>query len=282
MKKALRTFLFSLLLTLLPAFPAVAASAPEPGQGEQRVFDYAGLFSPENAQALEEKIAELKAAWPMDFVVLTIADAEGKISQAYADDFYDENGFGAGEAYSGLLVLIDMDNREMTISTCGEMIYYLTDERIESGLDISYPYLTEGDYANAAYTYLGAAEHYLEAGVPSNQYTYDQDTGRIVRRKSLTPGEIGVSLLIAAAAALIKRRATVGRYKLKGTTYAYNAHANSQIALVNENDLYLRSSETRTRVNTGSGGLGGSGGGGRSTVHRSSGGRMHGGGGRRF
>lgn len=268
----------ALLFLAVAAGPALGQSlAQEPA----RVFDYAGLISADDEVKLQDQIMALQAHWPMDFVLLTIDDAAGQTSRAYADDFYDENGFGYGDKASGVLFLIDMDNREMAVSTAGEMIYYLTDTRIEAILDLAGDYLATGDYANAAYNSLNAAAHYLEAGIPGDQYTYDEETGEIQVRKSLTFLEIAVSLAVAAAIALIKRRATVGRYKLKGSAYVYNAYANSNFALLNQNDLFLRSSERRSRISGGGGG-GGRSGGGRSTVHTGSSGRMHGGGSRKF
>ncbi len=267
----------ALLILALGAGPALGQSlAQEP----TRVFDDAGLIYSDDEVKLQDQIMELQAHWPLDFVLLTIDDAAGKTSREYADDFYDQNGFGYGEEASGVLFLIDMDNREMAVSTTGDMIYYLTDSRIEAILDLAEGYLANGDYANAAYNSLNATAHYLEAGIPGDQYTYDEETGEIRVRKSLTLLEISVALIVAAAIALIKRQATVSRYRLKGSPYVYNTYANSNFALLNQNDLFLRSSERRSRVSGGSGG--GGGGGGRSTIHRGSSGRMHGGGSRKF
>ena len=41
----------------------------------------------------------------------------------------------------GLALLIDMDNREITVSTSGIAIRYLTDERIENILDAGYDHM---------------------------------------------------------------------------------------------------------------------------------------------
>ena len=58
---------------------------------------------------------------------VTTDDAQGKSATAYADDFFDEH---STEQEDGVALLIDMDNREITISTCGIAIRYLTDSRI--------------------------------------------------------------------------------------------------------------------------------------------------------
>ena len=63
--------------------------------------------------------------------MLTTDDTNGKTTQEYADDFFDaiaENG-------DGVALLIDMQNREICISTGGIAIRYLTDARIEDILN---------------------------------------------------------------------------------------------------------------------------------------------------
>ena len=61
-----------------------------------------------------------------------------------------EGGFGTGSDQSGILFLIDMDNRELYISTNGQMIRYMTDSRINDVLDDVYNYAADADYYGAA------------------------------------------------------------------------------------------------------------------------------------
>lgn len=102
------------------------------------IFDNADLFNDEEEQKLAVSIGKAEMEMGMDMVIVTADDAGGKDSQEFADDFYDEGGFGTGDDYSGVLFLIDMDNRELTISTSGKMIDILTDERIDTILDRIY------------------------------------------------------------------------------------------------------------------------------------------------
>ena len=105
MKKKLTISLCTaLLLCVLFSLPSVFAA------GDQRVYDQAGLFTQAEVQELEESVAEHRKSTQMDIVIVTTDDAQGKTSQAYADDFYDYNGFGEGSDNTGVLLLIDMDN----------------------------------------------------------------------------------------------------------------------------------------------------------------------------
>ena len=92
-----------------------------------RVFDEAGLFSAEEVQELETRIDEVRDSQDADLAVLTVEDAQGESAESYADDFYDSHGLGVGDDASGILLSIDMDNREIYVSTTGYAMKVLTD-----------------------------------------------------------------------------------------------------------------------------------------------------------
>ena len=68
---------------------------------------------------------------------------------AYADDFYDYNGYGYGDSRDGILLLISMEERDWRISTCGYGITVFTDAGQEYISDKFLPYLSDGDYSEA-------------------------------------------------------------------------------------------------------------------------------------
>jgi uncharacterized protein len=227
--------------------------------------------------------------------VVTTDRANGRSAAKYADDFYEQGGFGTGNENSGALFLIDMDNRELYICTAGAMIRYLTDERIEDLQDMAYDYAVDGAYGDAAQAVLSGMESFYKKGIPGNQYTYDVDTGKVVRHRSIRWYEF----LLAFAAAAICGVTAVGsvrrEYAMKsertsaaGFNMAYRA--NAEFVYRTQNDKLVNSIVTHQiipKTNSGGGFPGGgfSGGGsgaGRSTVHHTSGGNMHGGGGRKF
>lgn len=258
-----------------------------------RVFDQAGLFSAEEAARLEEQIAGIRQDEGYDIVVVTTADAGGKSSRTYADDFYDEGGFGDGTDADGILFLIDMDNREIYLSTAGIMQRYLTDSRIEDVLDHAYDFVQQGEYAGAAMQALEDVSGWYHKGIPGNQYLYDEDTGKISRYHSIRWYEFLLAFLVAgfcgaSACGKVRREYAMQqeRRQAAGFLMAYRANAGFQFR--HQDDVLINSFVSQQMIprNTsgfrGGGRSGGFSGGGRSTVHRSSGGRSHGGGGRRF
>ena len=134
-----------------------------------RVFDEAGLFSAEEVQELETRIDEVRDSQDADLAVLTVEDAQGESAESYADDFYDTHGLGVGDDASGILLSIDMDNREIYVSTTGYAMKVLTDARVEKVLDAAYDSVADGNYAEGALGAIDSIENYLEMGVPAGQ-----------------------------------------------------------------------------------------------------------------
>ena len=114
-----------------------------------RVFDEAGLFSTEEVQELETRIDEVRDSQDADLAVLTVEDAQGESAESYADDFYDSHGLGVGDDASGILLSIDMDNREIYVSTTGYAMKVLTDARVEKVLDAAYDSVADGTMRKA-------------------------------------------------------------------------------------------------------------------------------------
>lgn len=270
-----------IIAVLITAALTLPSSAETLGEGSARVFDNAGLMSESEISELETLISGMRSAYNMDFVVLTSNDAASGESMAYADDFYDYNGFGFGAEWDGFLFFIDMNNRVPTISTCGLMIRYVTDARLNALLDTSYNYLAEDQFASAAYMTLSQLDGFIQEGIPSDQYNVDEygntdyyyDTVPAVR--ALTGTEFLISLGIGLVCALILLSSVKYRYGLKGSTYKYNLNGNTVVNITGATDVYLRTNVVKVRKQSSSSGRGS---GSSSSTHSSSSGRSHGGG----
>ena len=271
MKKFIAVVL--LILLLLPSIAIGETLA----QGKSRVFDQAELMSDNDIKTLESAIAAMRRQYDMDFVILTSGDAKTDKSQEFADDFYDNNGFGAGEDADGFLFFIDMNNRVATVSTSGQMIRYLTDARLNTLFDAAYPYLSSGEYGKAAQAALSQVTAFLKNGIPEDQYNEDEYGGvsRYQKPMSLTFWEIVIAAAAGLISALILYFSVRHKYLMKGSAYSYDLNSNASVTITGATDVYLRTAVTRTpKASSSSGG----GGGGRSSTHHTSSGRSHGGG----
>lgn len=298
--KKIKGIMICLLICTFLVMGSMAVWADQTGavSGQPRVFDQAGLFSETEIIQLEEKIVQCRKSTKMDVVIVS-AYADGERSaEEYADDYYDYGGFGAGKKASGVLLLYYMDGPgqpggECYISTTGTMINMLTDERIESILDDVYGDLGNRDFAGATEHFLEDVKAYVKEGVESGQYTYDRDTGEIVRYHSIRLYEVAIAMVIAGILAGsvcldIKKRYAMKQSsrEVSNSLQAYRADCAFHFSVAGDKmvNKYVRSVPIPRNTSSGSGGRGhsGSSSAGRSTIHTSSSGSSHGGGGRRF
>lgn len=129
-----------------------------------RVFDEAGLLTDKEIADFAERITEITKEYQMDIVVVTILDAEGKTSMEYADDYYDNNGFGYGKDKSGILLLINMEDRELWISTTGKAINCFSDETIKIMVDFIAQNLSLEEYQTGIDAFLDFIKTYFYQG----------------------------------------------------------------------------------------------------------------------
>mgnify|MGYP000923252850 CR=1 FL=1 len=261
---------------LLPALLLLFLTAAASSASEARVYDQAALFTEQEKAHLEQRIGAIRAELSLDPVIVTVDDTGGKSSRDYADDFYDEGGFGMGAERDGLLLLINMESREVYISTSGAAIDIFTDARIESILDAITPALSMGAYYDAGAVFLDELAFYGRAGIPEGQYRVDESDltfgGRFKKSLARSPLYVLISMALAAIAVGIMAARNRGLVKTSAFTYLDQ----DSFTVLASHDHLMNTHISKTRIQSSSGG------GGRSTTHRSSSGRIHGGGGRRF
>ena len=223
-----------------------------------RVYDYADLFNGEEDSALVAQADALAQKYGMDYAIVTIYDDEGLSSVDYAQDFYDYNDF----APDGLLLLINMDYRELTICGTGRGEHIYNESQIEQMLDAVYEGAASDDFYAAAQNFLKEAER-IAARATESAFS------RNLRR-------LPFYLLIGAATAGIAVGCMVSSNKQRRRAMMAEAYIDEGLRLRRREDLFLRSAVTRTPRNTGSNGPRGGG----SSIGSS--GRSHSAGNRRF
>lgn len=285
MVKRFSALILALFLLSLPLF-AMAES-----QHESRVWDDADLYSDEQIQKLEAVISAIQKKYQVDVAILTTRDiptGSTRVTRDYADKYYEDNGLGLGGDLSGVIFVVDMNNRYNYLSTAGIMIDYLNDGRIESILSSADDYLYSGLYYEAMRAELTATERYLSKGIEEGSFRFDEETGERLSGlyNKLTGPELILSLGAGAVVAAIIIMSVHSSYQLKGSTYRYDVKGNSQRSLTRDEETFLRQTVSRQRIVRDTGSSGGSHSGGSSShgssVHVSSGGMSHGGGGHHF
>ena len=131
---------------------------------------------------------------------------------------------------------------------------------------------------------LNGVQKYYEQGISSDAYIYDEETGKIIPYRKLTAGEFAFALIVAAAVGALVFFGIHAKYKLKFAKDAMDPHGTGDVKLENSKDRFVNQIVTHRRIpkNPPPSSGGSSGSSGRSTVHTSSAGTMHGGGSRKF
>lgn len=271
MKKKLISFWLLLSCLMLFALPVSAGisdgdTALDPSR---KVYDLANLLTDAEETQIAADAAEFSEKLELDFVYVTTDDSEYKSSMAYADDFFDYNGFGFGAQRSGFLLLIDMDNRNIWISGRGRAMDLLSDGQLTEIAQDYASYFTEG-------TYFSGSEKIISRLQKDCLYAVKGSTlsGRFFRSLSRT-GIYAVIALIISAVVTLCLRGTGKTARIAGDANGYLNRNSVDFYFVE--DQYLRSTMTRTPIPRDTGGHGGGGGG-----HVSSSGASHSGGGAHF
>ena len=146
------------------------------------------LFTVQQETALEEKISQVKEQAALDLVIVTALSTGNKDAQAYADDFFDDGGFGMGDDNSGVLLLIDMGASEVAVSTTGYGIRLLSDARIDKILDEVVGFLIDGESALAAQAFVERVADYASQDVSqtvSHAENEQEKTAPLQKKKTI-------------------------------------------------------------------------------------------------
>lgn len=245
-----------------------------------KVYDFSDLLTDSEEELLYNEIISFINNNNYDLVLVITSD-NSKTSQEYADDFYDYNDFGLNKTRDGVLILIDMDNRNLYISTTGYAIKMYDDYRIERIIDSGYDKFVNKEYYNSISSMIKTLNDYYINDYPeSNKNLLISENGKPYYR---IPYDLIVVLAIIISIIISLILYFKSRLKIKVLdTVSYLKKEN----ITKRDDIFLNSVVTReVRSNDSSSGgssYGGGYGSGGSSFHTSSSGSSHGGGGRSF
>lgn len=254
MKKRLHTLMLCLLMLVSLVLPV---SAAEP----YRVVDLAGLLTDSEISQLADRLDVISDTWDMDVVIVTTNDLQGRDASAYADDYYDYNGYGE----DGILLLVSIQDRQWAVSTCGYGIYVFTDAGIDYMAEQFVDDLSAGNYATAFETFAACCEDYLMQAAVDEPYDERDLPGNSFRLGKRLAVSFGVGLL----AALIAVGVMYSQLKSVRSQNASHYVRSGGLRLTASRDLFLYAHVDRRKRETSSSGG--------SSTHRSSSGRSHGG-----
>ena len=238
---------------------------------EEKIYDFAELFTEEEEKDLYNSIEKYIEKTSFDFALVTINENNKSSAMAYADDFYDYNSFGINSSNDGILFLIDMDTREIYMSTTGKAIEAYSDKEIDQLLDKVYIYMTDKEYYKGTNIFINASKEFALVDAYRHHYTIDSE-GNI---KKYTPWTIIFIIALIGTLIIMLIMVKLNRMVAKATSYR-EFLVKDTLEIQKIKDVLINTFTSKTRIETSS-----SGGGGHSS-HSGGSGISHGGGGHRF
>jgi len=114
-----------------------------------RVVDNAGLLSAAEAASLRQLADTVSLTYNFDLVIVTENDIGYANTRDYADNFFDNNGYGLGQNRDGCLFLLVMETREYWFSMAGRGIRIFNGASADKLENDMLNYLRNGYYYNA-------------------------------------------------------------------------------------------------------------------------------------
>ena len=262
MKRWMLTFL-SVVLILLLAVPVFATPS--------RLVDDADLLTTVEEEIITEKLNEVSQKWSMDVVIVTVDSTNGAASDAFADDYFDNNGYGFGPNHDGILLLISMEYRDLTISTTGRGITVFTDAGLDYLLDEVVLFLSDDDFYNGCMLFADHCDDFCRQASKGDPYNADHLPSDSFPLLLLAAISLVVGFLIGFIVTAVMKAQLKS---VRSQPTANNYLKSGSLKITQSTDLFLYRNITRTpRPKQNSGG---------SSVRTSSSGRVHGGSSRKF
>ena len=239
-----------------------------------KVYDFADLLTDLEEENLFNLVNNYITSTNYDLAIVTINNNPKDSEISYADDFYDYNSFGKNETRDGSLILIDMDNRVIYISTTGYAIKMYDDNRIDDIIDSGYNNLKNAEYYTCLSNMILKMQDEYELGYPDSNKNMEIDSnGKPIKSISYKLVFILSSIITLIVSLILYFKS---RLKIKvSSTISYLKNGN----ITTKQDKFINSSVIHTRIVSDTSSSSGSGG---SSFHSSSSGSFHGGGGRSF
>ena len=269
-----------LIVPVMPVYATEEVTGDPPGReieevsGEMsdrlRFVDLAGLVGEGITGEIEEKLREISTRQKMDVVIVTTNSLDGKTATEYADDFYDNVGYGYGEERDGILLLVSMEERDWAISTTGWGITVFTDAGLQYMQEQFLPYLSDGEYVEAFDTFVELCDDFITHAYEGDPYDVDA-LPKTYFKVIWIPIGLVAGFLISAIVACVKMNTEMKTVVKQHSASRYTKDGSMNIT--NSNDIYINNVVTRRTIKSDNDSHGGGG----SSTHTSSSGSSHGG-----
>lgn len=262
MTKRLTALLFVIMICILSVAPAFAAS------GSPRLVDDCDVLDASQESELIARLDSISNTHQFDLVVVIVDNFAGNTAQAYADDYFDYNGYGYGDNRDGSLLLIGVSEGQRWISTSGFGITAFTDAGIQYIGSKIVSDIETGYYYDAIDEYITLCEDFIIQAESGKPY----DSGNLPKGSFKFFKNLIISLAVGFGVAFIATLIMQSQLKsVRSQSAAADYMRSGSLKIHESRDMFLYRKVDRVKKaeNNSSG----------SSTHTSSSGRTHGGGG---
>ena len=250
-------------LTLVTDALDTAAATIVPGGEEtsshsNRLVDDGELLTAAEETAIAKRLDEVSLKRELDLVIVTVKTLGGKSRAAFADDYFDYNGYGFGDDHDGILLLYCPNEGVRYISTTGDAIDIFEGDHFDELTGEIIPYFDRGDISGAFLKFADTCDDIIGSA------------------RAFPWGLLIFALLIGAVLSwLIPMSTMKGKLKSVRAQSAASSYVRAgSMNLTQNRDVFLFANITKTPIPRDTSSRGGGGGG----VHVGSSGTSHGGG----
>ena len=271
--KKILSLIMVTFICISAVFPAYADIQTIPTERQKPLLvDDADILSDSEESELLEKLTNISQDIDCEIAIVTVNSLEGKTAEAFADDYYDYNGYGAGAGDDGAILVLAMDNRKYAVSTYGYAHKALTDAGLKNIRDNFLPEFKKGDYYEGFNIFADMSSEYIKSA--RNGHIMDVNDFKVKKPFPLVSNifiSLGIGFVIglAATSAMASQLKSVAMQKS-----AVNYVKRGSLNVTNSSELFLYANVNKEYIEPSSSSGGSSGG---SSSHTSSSGRSHGG-----
>ena len=245
MKKKLFALFPLLALCIAMTVPTFAADLP-------RLVDDAGLLSAQEGAALSAELDQISERLGFDVVIVTVNSLNGMDPESAAEYIYDEGGYGFGPEKDGVLLLVNMGERDWVITSTGWGQQAVNEDARDRLSDAFLGDLSAGNY-NAAFSTFASGVNGLVTQAQNGTYYK-------------APFPAARAIMVALAIGLLVALVVVSSMKRKLKSVAFRTEATDyirsgslELTQSNERFLYHNLVRTPKPQNNGSSSRGGGG-----------------------
>jgi len=237
----------ALMIFLLLGITAAAADA-DAFDRDRYIYDFAELLTDQELSELQSLASGLGKERNTAFIIITLADSQGKDIVQYVEDFYDEQAPGFDQPHGNTAILaINMQERDVYLAGFKKAEEYLDSGRMDQIRNKITPALSDGQYFEAFSSFIQTSYDYMgyDPGVNPENLLFKWWF------------QLAVSLGLAGSIVGLMAYRLGGRVTVNARTYMDS----NRSKVLSKQDRFIRQTVTRQRKpsNDSKGGGGGGG-----------------------